>query len=173
MSMRVMVYSGWIMVAIGAVMVVGGVIGGLGGGPGAAGLLLGVGGGGLGCAAGGAFMVYLGRGWDTPLDSAADLYKYGRPANAEVVSVEGAQLDAAGNRTAKLSVRVSPVNESAFKTTRTVAIPGGRVPNVGETVTVKFDPNSRKDFVLLEQSFEVKDHVNQAADAYFGGLQKG
>jgi len=170
--MRYMVYSGYLLVVVGAVMVVGGVIGGAAGGPAAAGLLLGVGGGGLGVAAGGAFMVWLGRGWDTPLDSAADLYKYGRPANAEVLSVEGAQLDAAGTRTAKLSLRVSPTNESAFETTRTVAIPGGRVPNVGETVTVKFDPNSRKDFVLLEQSFEVKDHINQAADAYFGGLQR-
>jgi hypothetical protein len=170
--MRYMVYSGYLMIVVGLVMVVGGIVGGMAGGPGAAGLLLGLGGGGLGCAAGGAFMVWLGRGWDTPLDSAADLYKYGRPANAEVLSVEGAQLDAAGTRTAKLSLRVSPTNESEYKTTRTVAIPGGRVPNVGETVTVKFDPNSRKDFVLLEQSFEVKDHVTQAADAYFGGLQK-
>lgn len=169
--MRYMVSSGYLLVLIGAAMVVGGVIGGLAGGP-AAGLLLGVGGGGLGCAAGGAFMVWLGCGWDTPLDSAADLYKYGRPANAEVLAVEGAQLDAAGTRTAKLTLRVAPVNESDHKTTRTVAIPGGRVPNVGETVTVKFDPNSRKDFVLLEESFEVKDHINQAADAYFGGLQR-
>lgn len=170
--MRYMVYSGYLMILIGGAMVVGGVIGGLAGGPGAAGLLVGVGGGGLGCAAGGAFMVWLGRGWDSPLDSAADLYKYGRPANAEVLAVDGAKLDAAGTRTAKLSLRVAPVNESAFKTTRTVAIPGGRVPNVGETVTVKFDPNSRKELVLLEESYEVKDHVNQAADAYFGGLQK-
>lgn len=43
---------------------------------------------------------------------------------------------------------------------------------MGETVTVKFDPNSRKDLVLLEERFEVKDHVNQSADAFFGGLQK-
>ncbi len=170
--MRYMVYSGYLMVIVGLAMLVGGVIGGLAGGPAAAGLLLGVGGGGVGVAAGGAFMVWLGRGWDSPLDSAADLYKYGRPANAEVLAVEGAQLDAAGNRTAKLTVRVAPVNESDYKTTRTVALPGGRVPVVGQTVTVKFDPNSRKDYVLLEESFEVKDHVNQAADAFFGGLQK-
>jgi len=107
-------------------------------------------------------MIWLGRGWDTPLDSAADLYKYGRPVNAEVLGVEGAQTDTRGIRTAKLSLRVSPVNESSFKTARTVAIPGGRVPNVGETVTVKFDPNSRKDFVLLEQSFEVMDALSAA-----------
>ncbi len=171
--MRYMVYSGYLLILIGAAMVVGGVVGGLAGGPAAAGLLLGVGGGGLGCAAGGAFMVWLGRGWDSPLDSAADLYKYGRPANAEVLAVEGAKLDAAGTRTAKLTLRVAPVNESDYRTTRTVALPGGRVPVAGQTVTVKFDPNSRKDFVLLEESFEVKDHINQAADAYFGGLQKG
>jgi hypothetical protein len=170
--MRYMVYSGYLMVVVGLAMVVGGVIGGLAGGPAAAGLLLGVGGGGVGIVAGGAFMVWLGRGWDSPLDSAADLYKYGRPANAEVLAVENAQLDAAGTRTAKLTLRVAPVNESDFKTTRTVALPGGRVPVVGQTVTVKFDPNSRKDYVLLEESFEVKDHVNQAADAFFGGLQK-
>jgi hypothetical protein len=114
------------------------------GGPAAAGLLLGLGGGGLGCAAGGWFMVWLGRGWDTPLDSAADLYKYGRPGNAEVLSVEGAQLDAAGTRTAKLSVRVSPVNESDYKTTRTVAIPGGRIPAVGETVTSSSTPTAAR-----------------------------
>jgi hypothetical protein len=170
--MRYMVYSGYLMVIVGAAMVVGGAIGGAAGGPAAAGLLLGVGGGGLGCAAGGAFMVWLGRGWDSPLDSAADLYEYGRPANAEVLAVAGAQLDAAGTRTAKLTLRVAPVNESDYKTTRTVALPGGRVPVVGQTVTVKFDPNSRKDVVLLEESYEVKDHVNQAADAYFGGLQR-
>lgn len=170
--MRYMVYSGYLMIVVGVLMVVGGVIGGMAGGPGAAGLLLGVGGGGLGCAAGGAFMVWLGRGWDKPLDSAADLYEYGRPANAEVLAVAGAKLDAAGTRTAKLSLHVSPVNEGSYKTTRTVAVPGGRVPNVGETVTVKFDPNSRKDFVLLEQTYEVKDHITQTADAYFGGLQK-
>jgi hypothetical protein len=170
--MRAMVYCGYLLIVVGVLMVAGGVIGALAGGPAAVGLLLGLGGGGLGCAVGGWFMIWLGRGWDSPLDSSADLHKYGRPANAEVLAVEGAQLDAAGTRTAKLKVRVSPVNESGYKTARTVAIPGGRVPNVGETVTVKFDPNSRKDFVLLEQSFEVKDHVTQADDAYFGGLSK-
>jgi hypothetical protein len=167
--MRGMVYAGYLMIAVGIAMLIGGIAGA--GSAGGAGLLLGLAGGGIGCAAGGALMVWLGRGWDTPLDSAADLYKYGRPANAEVLSVADAQLDAKGTRTAKLSVHVSPVNESDYKATRTVAIPGGRVPNVGETVTVKFDPNSRKDFVLLEESFEVKDHVNASADALFGGLK--
>jgi hypothetical protein len=168
--MRSLVYTGWLLIVVGLGMVVGGVIGA--GTAGGAGLLVGLGGGGLACVASGALMIWMGRGWDTPLDSAADLYKYGRPANAEVLGVDGAQTDTKGVRTAKLSLRVSPVNESSFKTARTVAIPGGRVPNVGETVTVKFDPNSRKDFVLLEESFEVKDHVNASGDAFFGGLQK-
>ena len=170
MSMRTLVPTGWLLIAVGVAMIVGGVA--ASGSVGGAGMLLGLGGGGLGCVASGAFMIYMGRGWDTPLDSATELYKYGRPANAEVLAVEDSQLDAKGMRTAKLSVRIAPVNESAVKSTRTVALPGGRIPNVGETVTVKFNPNSRKDFVLLEESFEVKDHINASADAFFGGLQK-
>lgn len=170
--MRFMVFTGCAMVVLGLVMAAAGVVGGLAGGPAAAGLLLGLGGGGLGCAAAGAFMAWLGHGWDTPLDGADDIHKYGRPANAEVLAVEGAKLDAAGTRTAKLSLRVAPVNESVYKTARTVILPGGRIPLVGQTVTVKFDPNSRKDFVLLEESYEVKDHINQTADAFFGGLQR-
>jgi hypothetical protein len=43
-----------------------------------------------------------------------------------------------------------------------MALPGGRVPAVGDTVTVKFDPNSRRQFVLLEESYEVIDHVQHA-----------
>jgi hypothetical protein len=76
--------------------------------------------------------------------------------------VEDITLGADGTRTAKLSVRVTPRNESAYKTTQRVALPGGRVPAVGETVTIKFDPNSRRQFVLLEESYEVTDHVQQA-----------
>jgi hypothetical protein len=172
MSMRMMVYSGWLLIVVGVAMVAGGAIAAGGGGSAGTALLIGLGGGGLACVASGGFMVWLGSGWDTPLGSAAEIYEYGRPANAEVLSVETAQLDAAGTRTAKLSVHVRPVNETAFKTTREVAIPGGRVPAVGETVTVKFDPHRRKDFVLLEQSFEVQDQVIRTADVYFGGLQR-
>ena len=62
------------------------------------------------------------------------------------------------------------MNESSFKSTRTVALPGGAVPAVGSTVTVKFDPNSRKNFVLLEESYEVKDHITASSEAFFGGL---
>jgi hypothetical protein len=114
---------------------------------------------------------YLGAGWDEPLGDAAELYTYGRPANAEVLSVEDSQLSPDGTRTAKLAVRVSPVNESGFKSTRTVALPGGRVPVAGSTITVKFDPNSRKNFVLLEDNVQVKDHVTASAETLFGGLK--
>jgi hypothetical protein len=110
----------------------------------------------------GLFMVWLGHGWDKPLESSDELYRYGRPANATVRKVEDVTLAADGTRTAKLSVRVAPRNESAYRTTQRVALPGGRVPGVGETVTVKFDPNSRRQFVLLEESYEVTDHVQQA-----------
>ena len=54
---------------------------------------------------------------------------------------------------------MTPLNESDYKTTRTVAVPGGRVPAVGETVTIKFDPQSRKNFVLLEETYEVKSQI--------------
>jgi hypothetical protein len=106
--------------------------------------------------------------WNAPLDDAAELYRYGRPANAEVLSVEQTAAMSDGTRTAKVAVRVSPVNESSFKSTRTVALPGARVPAVGSTITVKFDPNSRRNFVLLEESYEVRDRVTATADALFG-----
>jgi hypothetical protein len=152
--MKMMVYSGWLMVVLGAVLGVGGIAVGqpLFGVP----MLLGMGGG-------GAFMVWIGRGWDTPLDDAGDLYKYGRPANATVLSVADEMLKPDGTRTAKLTLHVTPVNESDYKTTRVVALPKARVPLVGERMTVKFDPQSRKNVVLLEEAFEVEDHVTAAA----------
>lgn len=73
--------------------------------------------------------------------------------------VEDENLSTDGTRTAKIGVHVTPLNESDYKTTRTVAIPGGRVPTVGEKVTIKFDPQSRKNFVLLEESYEVKSQI--------------
>jgi hypothetical protein len=76
--------------------------------------------------------------------------------------VEDVTLGADGTRTAKLSVRVTPRNEGAYRSTQRVALPAGRVPAVGETVTIKFDPNSRRRFVLLEDSYQVVDHVQQA-----------
>ena len=110
----------------------------------------------------GAFMVWLAKGWDKPLENADELYRYGRPANATVLEVEEPSLAADGTRTATLKLHVKPVNESSFKTRRKVAIPGGNVPMVGQEVTVKFDPQSRKNVVLLEQSFTVEDHATQA-----------
>jgi sporulation protein YlmC with PRC-barrel domain len=151
--MRITVYAGWFMAALGVAFLVGAgnqdqLLFGL--------LMLG------GLSGPGLFMVWLGHGWDKPLESSDELYRYGRPANATVRRVDDVTLDANGTRTAKLAVRVTPRNESAYKTTQRVALPGGRVPSVGETVTVKFDPNSRRQFVLLEEGYEVVDHVQHA-----------
>ncbi len=101
-------------------------------------------------------------GWNRPLENSAELYRYGRPANATITKVEDEQLRPDGARLAKLSLRVTPVNESAYKTTRVLALPKARVPAVGERVTVKFDPESRKNLVLLEESFEVVDSITAA-----------
>src|SRR3954470_16893968 len=102
----------------------------------------------LGSLAGsGAFMVWLAKGWDKPLEDASELYKYGRPANAVVEKVSEEALRPDGVRTAKLTLQVAPVNESAFRTTRVLALPKARVPAVGEKLTVKFDPQSRKNVV--------------------------
>jgi hypothetical protein len=107
-------------------------------------------------------MAWLADGWDKPLDDASQLYRYGRPANAVVERVSEETLRPDGVRLAKLTLRVSPVNESSFKTTRTLALPKARVPAVGERMTVKFDPQSRKNVVLLEENFQVEDHITAA-----------
>jgi hypothetical protein len=153
--MRALVYAGWLMVAIGVAILVGAIAAGQ---PGFGALMLVV------MAGSGGFMLWFGRGWDKPLETAQDLYRYGRPANAIVEKVEDAALDGRGMRTAKVSLRVAPVNESAYRTTRTVALPNGRIPAVGETVTIKFDPHSRKEFVLLDEVYEVRDGVAQSRD---------
>jgi hypothetical protein len=144
------VYSGWLMVVLG--VVIGGgaaVVGQVGFGA----LML------VSLAGSGAFMVWLASGWDKPLEDSSDLYRYGRPANAVIERVEGETVRPDGVRLAKLTLRVMPVNESKFRTTRTLALPKARVPAVGERVTVKFDPQSRKNVVLLEEEFEVVDHI--------------
>lgn len=69
--------------------------------------------------------------------------------------VEDTQVDSGGTRTATLSLHVTPRNESSYKATRQVVLPGGRIPTEGETVTAKFDPHKRREFVLLEDSYEV------------------
>jgi hypothetical protein len=151
--MRMTVYSGWLMVVLGVV---------IGGGAAVTGhvafgaLMLGS------LAGSGAFMVWLSDGWDKPLEDSSQLYRYGRPANAVVERVQDETLRPDGVRLAKLTLRVSPVNESKFKTTRTLALPKARVPAVGEHVTVKFDPQSRKNVVLLEDNVEVVDHITAA-----------
>ena len=161
MSMRTLPPIGWLMIVL--VVVLG--VGGIAAGQAVTGAILLV-----SLVGSGWFMIWLGKGWDKPLEDSSELYKYGRPANAEVLSVEDASLAADGTRTAKVTLRVSPVNESSFKTTRTVALPGGAVPTVGAAVTVKFDPNSRKNVVLLEETYEVKDHITSSSEALFGGL---
>ena len=163
MSMRTLAPIGWLMIVLGLVLGVGGIAAGQA----VTGAILLV-----SLAGSGWFMIWLGKGWDEPLDDSSELYKYGRPANAEVVSVEDSSLSPDGTRTAKLTVKVSPVNESSFKSTRTVALPGGDVPVAGSTVTVKFDPNSRKNFVLLEETYEVKDNITATSEGFFGGLQQ-
>jgi hypothetical protein len=148
--MRMTVYSGWLMVVLGVV---------IGGGAAVAGhagfgaLML------VSLPGSGAFMVWLAGGWDKPLEDSSELYRYGRPANAVVERVENETRGPDGVRLAKLTLRVSPVNESKFRTTRTLALPKAHVPAVGDKVTVKFDPQSRKNVVLLEDNVEVVDHI--------------
>jgi hypothetical protein len=148
--MKMTVYSGWLMIVIGAVIGIGAIVAGQ---PAFGAIML------VALGGSGAFMVWLARGWDKPLDDAQDLYKYGRPANATVTGIEDEQVRPDGVRTAKVSLHVAPVNESEFKTTRVLALPGGVAPAVGARVTVKFDPNSRKNVVLLEEEYEVEDSI--------------
>ena len=155
--MKVTVYAGWLMVILGVVIGFGAIaLGQAGFGT----IML------LSLSGSGAFMVWLADGWDDTLEDASQIYKYGRPANAIVQSVSEETLRADGVRLAKLTLRVSPVNESSFKTTRTLALPRARVPAVGERVTVKFDPQSRKNVVLLEENFQVEDHITAASRAF-------
>ena len=162
MSMRILPPIGWLNVLLGLVLGAGGFVVGQ---PLTGGILL------VSLVASGAFMIWLGSGWDQPLDDAAELYRYGRPANGQVLAVEDTLLSADGTRTAKLRVQISPVNESTYTSTRTVAFPGGRVPAAGQQVTVKFDPNSKKNFVLLEENVQVKDHVTASMEQFSAGVK--
>ena len=151
--MRMTVYAGWLMVILGVVIGGGAVIAGQA----AFGAIM------LASLAGsGGFMVWLAGGWDKPLEDSSELYKYGRPANAVVEKITDETLRPDGVRTAKVTLHVSPVNESAYRTTRVLALPKARVPSVGERMTVKFDPQSRKNVVLLEEEFEVVDNITAA-----------
>ena len=111
----------------------------------------------------GIFMVWLASGWDKPVEDLNELHKYGRPANARVLEVEPL-----GDGTVRMKLQVAPVNESDYIVTRTFPRPG-RVPAVGETVTVKFDPQSRKNLILLEESYMVEDHLTAARRMFTGG----
>jgi hypothetical protein len=148
--MRSLTWVGWLMVALGTAMLAGSVDAGQA----LFGLLM------LAVLAGsGGCMILLASGWDKPLAGSAELHRYGRPSTATVRKVEDATLDSGGTRSAALSLRVTPRNESAFRTRRRVVLPGGRVPAEGERVTIKFDPNRRREFVLLEQAGEATDSV--------------
>jgi hypothetical protein len=150
--MRALIWAGWLMVALGAAILAGSIAAGFA----LFGVLM------LATLAGsGVFMILLARGWAKPLGSPEELHRYGCPAHATVRGVEGARLEAGGTRTAKLSLHVTPRNESSYKTRRRVVLPGGRVPAEGETVTVKFDPHKRREFVRVEESQEVTDRVQR------------
>ena len=147
--MRWTYYAGWVNVILGVVLGIGGIVAG--------GVLAMTGGILLVTLVGsGAFMIWLASGWDKPLEDAGELHKYGRPANARVLAVDQEQTNPDGGRTARVKLHVSPVNESDYTTTRTLLLPGGSAPAVGETVTVKFDPQHRKNVVLLEQNIQVE-----------------
>jgi hypothetical protein len=147
--MRWTYYAGWVNVILGVVLGIGGIV--AGGVMTMVGVILLV-----SLVGSGAFMIWLSAGWDKPLEDATELHRYGRPANARVLSVDQQQTNPDGGRTARLKLQVTPVNESDFITTRTLLLPGGLAPAVGETVTVKFDPQSRKNVVLLEQNVQVE-----------------
>jgi hypothetical protein len=152
--MRMTYYAGWLNVILGAVIGIGGIVAGQA----AFGAIM-IG----GLVGSGAFMIWLSQGWDKPLEDSSELYRYGRPANATVMAVEDEQLRPDGVRLAKLTLHVTPRNESDYRTTRVLALPKARVPAVGERLTVKFDPQSRKNLVLLEESYEVEDHITAAS----------
>ena len=78
MSMRVLVPLGILMVILGVASLIGSVAAGM---PMLGVIML------VSLAGSGAFMAWLGWGWDKPLEDAGELYQYGRPANATVTAV--------------------------------------------------------------------------------------
>jgi hypothetical protein len=73
------------------------------------------------------------------------------------------QQGADGVATVKLRLHIAPLNESDIKTTQTVAIQQGRMLAAGDLVTVKFDPNDRKSFVLLDDTYAVRDQFGNVS----------
>ena len=110
----------------------------------------------------GFFLAWLAAGWDRPMEDDQQVHRWGRPADAVVRSASEPRMEADGSWSAKVAFEVSPRNERRYRTTRRVTLPGGRVPDEGEAVTVKFDPNRRRDVVLLAERVEVVDQVEQA-----------
>jgi hypothetical protein len=110
----------------------------------------------------GFFLAWLAAGWDKPMQDDAQIHRFGRPADAVVLSASAPRMEPDGTWTAEVAFAVSPRNERRFTARRRVALPGGRAPAAGEAVTVKFDPNRRRDVVLLAERAEVVDHVEQA-----------
>jgi hypothetical protein len=161
--MRTLKPTGWALIVLGVLLIVGGIAGGAAVSEARAGLLLGGIVGGAGCIGGGWLMIWLGAGWDEPAESADEIYKYGRPANAQVVEVGPLQHGADGVPTAKVRLHIAPVNEDAYKTTQTIAIQPGRMLAVGDLVTVKFDVQDRKSFVLLDDNYPVKDQYGKVS----------
>jgi sporulation protein YlmC with PRC-barrel domain len=96
----------------------------------------------------GLLLVWLCRDWGRPLEGAEELIRHGRPANATVKRVDDVSLERDGSRTARLTVHVTPPNETSYRTTQRVTLPHGRVPAVGEAVAIRFDPNRRRQFAL-------------------------
>ena len=150
--MRAVIAVGWLMVALGVAMLAAAVAAGFA----LFGVLL------VATVSGsGLFTIGLARGCDQPLERPVDLHRYGRPANATVRKVADARLNSAGMRTAELSLQVTPSHERSYTTRRRVVLPEGRIPSEGETVTIKFDPHARREFVLLEGSYDVSDRVQR------------
>ncbi len=161
--MRTLKPLGWAMIVLGVLMAVGGVAGAVAVPEAGAGLLIGGVVGGLSCVGGGWLMIWLGAGWDEPAKTADDIYKYGRPANAQVLEAGPVQHGADGVAAAKLRLHIAPLNEDDYKATQTVAIPPGRILAAGDLVTVKFDVHDRKSFVLLDENYPVKDQFGKVS----------
>jgi Short C-terminal domain len=145
MGRGAMWFSGVLFVVIGIAALIGGIAMG---GPGSSGLII-VGVVFLPCAA---LFFWIGN-WGImgkgKLDSRPELEEFGRPAYAEVLQVEPGVGDA-GSR-ARLKVNVTPANEGEYKTQ--VDVPSSMsVPTVGQTVSVKFDPNKRKRAILVGEA---------------------
>lgn len=76
-----------------------------------------------------------------------ELERYGRPAEATVLDVKDRGVSSTGEQHAELRLLVEPANERPFTAQRRVTLPA--VPEIGEQVRVKFDPNRRRRVIVL------------------------